>query len=221
MFDLDGTLFDTAKAIISAFRATFQQLKLPEPAHDEQIRETIGLPLERAFAQLLSQAEDGQRVTDCVEEYQRQFQTLILPMAAELLFPGVAAGLFQLKQSGFQLAVTTNKFARSANALLIASGIAGLFDVVVCADQVKDKKPAPESGNNILAHYQAVAEESVMVGDTTHDILMAHQVGCQVIAVDYGIQHRTILAAAKPDIIVSSFSDVVNWCLLRGLRSTS
>ncbi|TFZ52218.1 HAD family hydrolase [Serratia proteamaculans] len=212
MFDLDGTLFDTAKAIVSAFRATFQQLQLPQPADDELIRETIGLPLERAFAQLLAQEADGRAVTDCVAEYQRQFQTLILPMAASLLFPGVAAGLQQLKGAGFHLAVTTNKFARSANSLLAAAGIAPLFDVVVCADQVTEKKPAPESGNKILEHYQVRAQEAVMVGDTTHDILMAHQVGCPVIAVDYGIQNRQVLAAAEPSIIVSSFAAVVDWC---------
>ncbi|MNE53488.1 hypothetical protein D3C80_1482200 [compost metagenome] len=41
---------------------------------------------------------------------------------------------------------------------------------------------------------------------------MAHQVGCQVIAVDYGIQNRQVLAAAEPSIIVSSFAAVVDWC---------
>ncbi|MFI8417099.1 HAD family hydrolase [Serratia sp. NPDC078593] len=215
MFDLDGTLFDTATAIVSAFRATFQQLQLPQPAHDEQIRETIGLPLESAFMQLLPPEAAPQAVNDCVAEYLRQFQTLILPMAPSLLFPGVASGLAQLKQSGFRLAVTTNKFARSANALLAAAGIATLFDVVVCADQVANKKPAPESGDRILAHYRAKAEHAVMVGDTTHDILMAHQVGCPAIAVDYGIQNREVLAAAEPQVIFSTFSDVVAWCQQR------
>lgn len=221
MFDLDGTLFDTAKAIVSAFRATFRQLQLPQPDDDEQIRETIGLPLERAFARLLSLNADGAAVTDCVAEYQRQFQTLILPMAPALLFPGVAVGLQQLKQAGLRLAVTTNKFSHSANALLAAAGIAPFFDVVVCADQVTEKKPAPESGERILAHYQAKAEHAVMVGDTTHDILMAHQVGCASLAVDYGIQSRAILADVAPHIIVSSFADVVDWCCRRSEQRNS
>ncbi|WP_258879833.1 HAD family hydrolase [Pectobacterium aroidearum] len=212
MFDLDGTLFDTAKAIVATFRATFKHWGLPQPINDDVIRNTIGLPLETAFAQILQQDVEQPVVADCVTEYQRQFQILILPMAESLLFPSVSSGLTQLKQSGFHLAVTTNKFSRSANALLTAAGIADLFDIVVCADQVTEKKPAPESGEKILAYYQVSAEDTVMVGDTTHDILMAHNIGCRSIAVDYGIQRREILSAVKPTVILSSFSEVVQWC---------
>jgi phosphoglycolate phosphatase-like HAD superfamily hydrolase len=70
---------------------------------------------------------------ECVNEYQRQFLEVILPAAKQLLFPGVLDGLCHLKNHQFRLAVTTNKFSRSANALLTAAGIADFFDVVVCA----------------------------------------------------------------------------------------
>ncbi|MDO6708100.1 HAD family hydrolase [Photobacterium sp. 1_MG-2023] len=211
MFDLDGTLFDTAQAIATAFNATFEAMQLPV-LENQVICDTIGLPLEKAFANLLNQPEDIPVVADCVAEYQRQFREKILPAAKTLLFPGVDEGLRNLKDHHFNLAVTTNKFSRSANALLAAAGIADLFDVVVCADEVREKKPAPESGQKILAHFRAEKEQALMVGDTTHDILMANHLGCKAIAVNYGIHSEAALQTASPTWMAADFRSVVDIC---------
>lgn len=211
MFDLDGTLFDTAQAIATAFNATFASKQLPAK-ETKDICDTIGLPLEKAFSHLLNQPEHTPIVAECVTEYQRQFQELILPAAKQLLFPGVLDGLSHLKNHQFKLAVTTNKFSRSANALLAAAGIADFFDVVVCADEVKEKKPAPESGQKILAHFQASKEQALMVGDTTHDIFMANNLGCKAIAVNYGIHSEMELNTASPTWMAANFRSVVDIC---------
>ncbi|GEM77479.1 HAD family hydrolase [Vibrio sagamiensis] len=211
MFDLDGTLFDTAQAITTTFNATFEALGLNQ-LDDHNIRNTIGLPLEKAFSKLLCQPEEESIIVSCVDEYQNQFRKKILPMAKELLFPGVSEGLLKLKNEQFHLAVNTNKFARSANALLTAAGIADLFDVIVCADEVHNKKPAPESGQKILTYLQASKDQALMVGDTTHDIFMANNLGCKSIAVDYGIHSQEELKEANPTWIASNFYRVVNIC---------
>lgn len=211
MFDLDGTLFDTALAIATAFNATFVSKQLPAK-ESQDICDTIGLPLETAFSHLLNQPENTPIVAECVAEYQRQFQELILPAAKQLLFPGVLDGLSYLKNHQFKLAVTTNKFSRSANLLLTAAGIVGFFDVVVCADEVEEKKPAPESGQRILDHFQASKEQALMVGDTTHDIFMANNLGCKAIAVNYGIHSETELKKANPTWMAKDFHSVVDIC---------
>jgi phosphoglycolate phosphatase len=211
MFDLDGTLFDTAQAITTAFNATFEALQLPA-LENQNICDTIGLPLEKAFSNLLNQPEDTPIVTGCVEEYQRQFREKILPAAKTLLFPGVFEGLLNLKNHQFNLAVTTNKFSRSANPLLAAAGIADFFGVVVCADEVSEKKPAPESGLKILAHFRAEKEQALMVGDTTHDIFMANNLGCKAIAVNYGIHSEAELHKASPTWMAADFRSVVDIC---------
>ncbi|MGI2030191.1 HAD family hydrolase [Endozoicomonas sp. ALE010] len=211
MFDLDGTLFDTAQAIATAFNSTFEAMLLPT-LEDQVISDTIGLPLETAFSKLLNQPENTPIVIGCVEEYQRQFREEILPRAKTLLFPGVFEGLLNLKSRQFNLAITTNKFSSSANALLTAAGIADLFDVVVCADEVCEKKPAPESGQKILTYFQAKKEQALMVGDTTHDIFMANNLGCKAIAVNYGIHSEAELHKARPTWMAPDFSSVVDIC---------
>lgn len=211
MFDLDGTLFDTAQAIPVAFNAAFRESGLREqPA--AAIRETIGLPLETAFARLPGLTVDHPQVIRAVEAYQHQFKKVILPVASDLLFAGVNPGLQILKAAGFRLAVTTNKFSHSANTLLAAAGIAQFFEIVVGADDVTHKKPHPESGQKILDFMRLSASQAMMVGDTTHDILMANNLGCQSIAVTYGIHSHAQLASATPDFFASSFSGVVETC---------
>ncbi|WLS79842.1 HAD family hydrolase [Erwinia pyri] len=208
MFDLDGTLFDTAQAIPMTFNAAFRALNVKELS-PHIIKETIGLPLEKAFSLLMKLPVTDQQISLAVEEYQRQFKVIILPAAKSLLFPKVVNGLETLKRSGLRLSVTTNKFSRSANTLLAAAGIAHFFDIVVCADEVQKKKPHPESGQKILDYFEVEKSQAVMVGDTTHDILMATNLGCESIAVTYGIHDESTLRSASPGALAHGFNEVV------------
>lgn len=211
MFDLDGTLFDTAQAIPLTFNRVFRAAGLQEYPL-EKIKATIGLPLEKAFADIMQFPVEDMRVTTAVKEYQRQFKEYILPLAPSLLFPGVTEGLNRLKSAGLRLSVTTNKFSLSANRLLDAAGLAHFFDIVVGADDVLQKKPHPESGQRILDFFRAGPERAIMVGDTTHDILMANNLGCKSIAVTYGIHDRGTLAGARPSAFADNFLQVVETC---------
>jgi phosphoglycolate phosphatase len=202
LFDLDGTLVDSPRAIVETFTAALTELGRPVPAA-AAIRATIGLPLERAFADLT-----GEPVADtapCVRAYLRLFGELILPKAASLLFPGVAAGLAGLRRQGYALAVATSKYHASADALLTAAGIRAEFAVVVGADQVTRPKPDPETGRLILATLGIPARRAVMVGDTTHDILMANAAGMRSVAVTYGVHSGAELRLAYPTRLAGSF----------------
>lgn len=209
VFDLDGTLVDTPRAIVETFTAAFASLG-EEPAPDaDAVRATIGLPLERAFGALLGTDPADPYVRKGVEQYQIHFKELILPRAAELLYPGVAAGLAKLHERGVTLAVATSKFHASAEALLRAAGLRDLFAQVVGADDVANPKPHPESGTLILDTLGFPAEHALMVGDTTHDLKMAHAAGLRSVAVTYGIHSRDELATAGPTWTADTFDDVV------------
>jgi hypothetical protein len=91
MFDLDGTLVDSPRAIVETFAAAFEAMGVA-PRAAEDVRATIGLPLEQAFATLLGVARDDARVTEGVARYQEAFRTVILPRARSLVFPGVEEG---------------------------------------------------------------------------------------------------------------------------------
>lgn len=213
-FDLDGTLVDTPTGIVRAFTAAFAAMGAPagDPA---AIRATIGLPLEQAFVSLLGIAPDDARVAEGVRQYQAAFRELVLPLAAELVFPGVATGLDALRDSGFTLAVATSKFSASAEALLQAAGLREAFAMVVGADQVTHPKPHPETGQVILRTLGFAADRAFMVGDTTHDLLMAQAAGMRSIAVTYGVHSVEQLTTADPTWLADTFEDVIT-CVKAG-----
>jgi phosphoglycolate phosphatase len=208
IFDLDGTLVDSPRGIVTTFAAVFAQLDLPT-VDSGSIRGTIGLPLPAAFAKVLGVSEDEPVVVSCVELYQSTFRKIVLPMAPQLVFPGVFDGLSSLRQDGFQLAVATSKFIANAEALLVAAGLREEFAVVVGADQVARPKPDPESGFVVLQRLGVSASNAVMVGDTTHDVLMAHAAGMSSIGVTYGVHSVEQLLSANPTWLVDSFPGVV------------
>jgi phosphoglycolate phosphatase len=209
VFDLDGTLVDSPRAIVETFTAAFAAMGTP-PVGAGEIRATIGLPLERAFSHLLGVPVDDDRVVEGVRQYQIQFRELILPRAPRLLFPGVATGLAALQAEGFVLAVATSKFHASAEALLTSAGLRDRFAMVIGADQVERPKPDPESGEAIMRALGVPAERSVMVGDTTHDLLMAHAAGMRSIAVGYGVHSLAQLRAAGPTWTAETFDEVLD-----------
>jgi phosphoglycolate phosphatase len=209
IFDLDGTLVDTPRAIVETFTATFASMRV-EACDAAAIRATIGLPLERAFGNLLTVASDDALVARAVAQYQVLFRELILPRAAALVFPGVAEGLATLRDQGFALAVATSKFYSSAHALLEAAGLRDHFGVVVGADQVTHPKPHPEMGRVVMRRLGIPAQRAVMVGDTTHDLLMAKAAGMRSIAVTYGVHGVRELRSVDPTWIADTFDEVLS-----------
>jgi phosphoglycolate phosphatase len=215
IFDLDGTLVDSPRAIVETFTAVFETTGAPV-ADPADIRATIGMPLGQAFAKLMGLAADDDRVAEAVGQYQIAFRRIVLPRAEQLLFPGVADGLAALRDRGLALAVATSKFHASADALLGAARVRDLFDVLLGADQVTHPKPHPEMGLAVLKELGATVENAVMVGDTTHDLLMAKDAGMRSVAVTYGVHSREQLLSATPTWTADSFDEVLA-CLAEGL----
>jgi phosphoglycolate phosphatase len=209
IFDLDGTLVDTPSGIVKAFIAGLDSMGIPF-TDAQAIRATIGLPLEKAFSQLLGIPVDDVQVGLAVRQYQAAFREIVLPQARALVFPGVVDGLKALKGKGYSLAVATSKVFTSAQALLDAANLWPFFDLVVGADMVSQPKPHPEMGLLVMSRQGNSPANSVMVGDTTHDLLMAKQAGIHAIGVTWGIHDREKLQTAEPGWIVDSFDEVVN-----------
>ncbi|MFE3826832.1 HAD-IA family hydrolase [Streptomyces sp. NPDC059092] len=208
MFDLDGTLVDSPRAIVEAFAAAFEAMGLA-PRDPADVRATIGLPLEQAFGKLLGVEQDDPSVADGVARYQEAFRTVILPRARSLVFPGVPEGLAELRRRGVVVTVATSKFHASADALLTAAGLRDHITTLVGADDVTCPKPHPESGLLILGRLGARPEHAVMVGDTTHDLKMASAAGLASVAVTYGVHERAELEAVSPTHVADTFAQVV------------
>ncbi|GAB2958221.1 hypothetical protein GCM10027203_73720 [Nonomuraea fastidiosa] len=108
VFDLDGTLVDTPRAIVETFTAAFGALDAPAPAA-AAIRTTTRLPLQRAFGDLLGADPGGALVAEAIPHRRRLFKETELPRARELIFPGVAEGAAGLRARGSVLAVATSE----------------------------------------------------------------------------------------------------------------
>jgi phosphoglycolate phosphatase len=166
------------------------------------------MPLAVAFRSLLGACVSESLVDHCIGTYQRKFNEIVLPSAKSLVYPGVAEGLDQLRADGVVLAVATSKFHANADSLLAAAGLRSAFSLVVGADEVDRPKPNPDMGEYVLGKLGVPATRAVMIGDTTHDVLMARAVGMRSIAVTYGVHGRRELLASKPTWVADDFSAV-------------
>lgn len=212
IFDLDGTLIDTPSGIVDTIAATVETFD--QPARDpSEIRATIGMPLESALASMLNFQIEDERVAQAVKTYQRLFKGIVLPKAESLIFDGVVDGLETLKSKGYILAVATSKVMKSAESLIRAAGLWQYFDLVVGADCVTHPKPHSEMGELVMSTLSLKPENSIMIGDTTHDLFMAQNCGMQSIAVTYGVHNRALLQTAEPNHIVDDFNQVLS-CIL-------
>ena len=133
----------------------------------------------------------------------------VIPRSAELLYPGVAEGVQVLRDLGLRLAVATSKIQNGAVAQLEAAGIARHFEVVAGYDAVERPKPDPQLALHVLERLRAVQERTVLVGDTTHDLLMARGAGLRAIAVSYGAQDEATLLTESPMFVAHDFPEAV------------
>ncbi len=209
IFDLDGTLIDTGRGIVHMMTDTLQNMGV-EPADETTIRKMIGLPLEAGLARFLGLPIDHPRVAVAVTNYKRRFHEWMVPQAAGLLFPGVAEGLADLRESGLKLGIATSKHKHSAEAILQSAGIYPLFDVIAGSDSVTAPKPNPEMACFVAGALQCRADHCALIGDTHHDLAMGRAAQMTTIAVTYGIGSRDELEAERPDSVADSFDAVVS-----------
>jgi len=113
-------------------------------------------------------------------------------------------------QQGFWLAVATGKSRKGLDRALAHSGLAELFDITRCADETFSK-PHPAMLEQIMDYTGADARRTLMIGDTSHDLLLAKNAGTDAIGVSYGAHPRHELEAHQPVTIADSFAELDTW----------
>jgi phosphoglycolate phosphatase len=208
IFDLDGTLVDTPYVIVQTALAALEERGCAGPTADA-IRATIGLPLTIAFSGLLGLPETHGNVQGCVAEYRRLWRERVVPRSKEFLYPGVLEGIAQLHRRGLRLGVATSKVQAGAVTQLEAAGIAQYFEAIAGYDAVPHPKPAPDLALHVLDKLGIAPGAAIVVGDTTHDLLMARAAGLRAIAVTYGAQSEATLRAENPAFVAQDFAGVL------------
>lgn len=205
VFDLDGTLVDTAPDLLRALNAVMAEEGLP-PAPDSAVRHLVGhgaralLESGAALAGAELAAEQLDRLTErFIELYRKDIAALSRP------FPGAEAAMNELMGAGATLAVCTNKRTRLSVELLEALGLAFRFAAIVGADSVSRRKPDPLHLLETIRLAGGQVERSVMVGDTLSDVAAAKSAGVPSIAVSFGYGDEQLLGA---DAVIASFSEL-------------
>jgi phosphoglycolate phosphatase len=207
VFDLDGTLVDTAPDLVATLNVVFTRVGLPSVAYADA-RNMVGggarMMIARGLAaegRSIASAELDQLVRDFIEHYAAHIADRSRP------FVGIEAALDQLAQGGCRLAVCTNKLEWLARRLLDALGLTGRFVAVCGADTFGLQKPDPELLRRTIKHAGAALGRAVMVGDSITDIALAKAAGIPVIAVDYGYT-QTPVAELGADRVIGDLADL-------------
>lgn len=204
IFDFDGTIADTNRGIINTFTRSFEELRLAVPSVAD-MSATIGLPLRQAFGVLHPELDDAMLDT-CVETYRRFFYEFEL--LAISLFPGVKETLAALHGRGARMAIATSRGRNSLDIIMNNVGIAQYFEGVFTVESVVNHKPAPDLALLIIGELKYLPEETLVVGDTTFDLMMGQGAGCRVCGVTYGNHPAEKLMEVSPDYIIDSFHEL-------------
>jgi len=200
VFDWDGTIINSPGAIVECIREASREmgLNIPEP---ERASHVIGLGLHESL-QFAVPDLPAQRYPEFVALYRRHFLAREDSMA---LFPGIDDLLTNLKDR-HTLAIATGKSRRGLDRALEASGLKRLFSASRCADETHPK-PHPAMLLELMQELEATAEQTLMIGDTSHDMEMARGAGVDALAVTYGAHPEPALRACRP---LACFPDVTS-----------
>jgi len=206
LLDCDGTLVDSQSAIVSSMAKAFSAHGCPEP-DAEAVRRVVGLPLRAAIAQLLPESEAAAS-GPIAESYSAAFAGLRRDGAVnEPLYPGAREALAALDADGWLLGIATGKSHRGLVATLAGHGLESRFVTLQTSDRAAGK-PNPDMVLCALAETGADAASTVVVGDTTFDMMMARNAGALAVGVTWGYHRADELRASGAHAIVSSFEDV-------------
>ncbi len=205
IFDWDGTLMDSAGVIVDSIQRACRDIGLPAPS-ERASRQIIGLGLAQALQTLLPDlpADDYPRL---VERYRHHY----LERDADIpLFAGVDQAIPALAGEGFTLAVATGKSRVGLARALDSSGLGACFTATRCADQTHSK-PHPAMVLELIDELDADPARTLVIGDTSHDLLMAANAGVASLGVTYGAHEPDDLRAHAPLALLDSFAEVHAW----------
>jgi phosphoglycolate phosphatase len=202
VFDLDGTLVDTAPDLLDSLNVLFAREGLGAIDLDEG-RSMIGGGVKRLIERGLSlqgRAFTPAHIDALFKDYVAHYAAHIADRSRP--FPGVEAALDVLAQRGSRLAVCTNKLAWLSVRLLDALKLSARFVTICGQDTFGVQKPDPEVLRRTIEAAGGKLEAAVMVGDSATDITTARAAGVPVVAVDFGYTEVPVVAL-KPDRIIS------------------
>jgi len=173
---------------------------------DERARYVIGLGLNDALAHVAP----GLDVADYPRMIDRYRVHFLRRDGGTKLFDGARELLDELRDEGYLLGVATGKSRRGLDRAMADSGLAGFFDMTRCADE-GHSKPHPGMLQAIIDGLATTPEQTLMIGDTTHDVQMAQAAGASALALTHGAHGREALQSSAPLALLDDLPALRLW----------
>ena len=206
-FDWDGTLFDSTGLIVRCIQSACRDLGVAVPS-DADAAYVIGLGLHDA----LQHAVPGLPAERYPELGQRYRHHYLARQHELVLFDGTLPMLQALKARNHLLAVATGKNRRGLDDALAHSQLHGMFDATRTADETAGK-PHPLMLQQLMAQLGVPPERTLMIGDTTHDLMLAQNAGTARVGVSFGAHDHEAFAEHGPLFVAHSTDELHRWLL--------
>jgi phosphoglycolate phosphatase len=207
LFDLDGTLVDTASDINAALNAALEDagfVTVDEALTRHWVSHGARILIEQALTSQRAPLEALDALLGAfLDHYARNLAVLSRP------YEGVVETLAALAARGSRLAVVTNKRTKLTLPLLDALDLARFFDCVVCSDTAPRPKPAPDPALHAGRVLGLGMQEVLFVGDSTTDVECARAAGCAVVCVAGGYNQGMPPETLGADAIIGSFLELL------------
>ncbi len=204
VFDWDGTIIDSAGAIVDCIVEAARDSGLEVPTR-ERASHTIGLGLHDALRFAVPDLP-AERYPEFVASYRRHF---LARQDTMRLFDGMRDLLVGLSKT-HTLAIATGKSRRGLDRALEADALKALFAASRCADET-NPKPHPAMLLELMAQLNSSKDETLMIGDTSHDLEMARAAGVDALAVTYGAHNAEGLRACAPLRCIDNVKALEEW----------
>jgi phosphoglycolate phosphatase len=203
IFDLDGTLIDSRLDLIHSVNAMLRHCNRPELPGDV-IASYVGDGAPVLVRRALGDPKDEAQVQEALEYFLAYYRVHKLDYTH--LYDGVKEMLAEVAHANGirrQMAVLSNKPVIPSRAIVEALGLADFFVHVYGGNSFPTKKPDPHGVHSILRDTKARPEETLMVGDSSVDVITGRNAGLWTCGVTYGFAPHT-LSVASPDVVVDS-----------------
>ena len=210
VFDWDGTLVDSIERIVTSLQFASKQAADIDLA-EKQARDVIGLGLFEAISMLhpeLDAVQHADRLNKIADAYRQHYlyeNTVPAP-----LFKGVNELLSELRNDGYILAISTGKSRAGLDQSINEHQLSDFFATTRCASESRSK-PHPEMLHEILDELDFTASQTVMIGDSEHDLKMANNANMQSIAVTHGVHDAATLKRHKPLTCLADITDLYSY----------
>jgi phosphatidylglycerol:prolipoprotein diacylglycerol transferase len=202
LFDLDGTLLDTEKAIIASYTQVLKEYRPDLSVTQEELLELLGPTLNVGFAKYLNPDE----IDGAINRY-RELNIQYHPTHVTLI-EGAKDVIEQLKSQGYRVGIVSSKKKEICLLGLSQFGMENEFETIIGHDEVKKHKPNPEGIFNACKAMNVGHDDVVYVGDSSSDIFAAHEAGVFSIGFVFNPERRETLVASKPNRIVEKLSEI-------------